>query len=112
VGLFLLSAALAVGSGYSQEKQDTAPGAKGTLPAGFGKVGLSADQKKKILAIRASYKVKIDDLTVQIDKLKKEDYAECVKVLSDDQVGQLKKLATEKIDASKDDKKGSDDKKK
>jgi hypothetical protein len=110
IGLFLLSSALAVGSGYGQDKdkQDTAPAAKGTLPANFGKIGLSADQKKKVLAVRATYKTKIDDLKSQIEQLTKEDYAECLKVLTDDQRDQLKKIATQKIDAGN---KGGDDKK-
>jgi hypothetical protein len=110
IGLFLLSATFLVGSGLGQDKKGDAPGAKGTLPSGWGKIGLTADQKKKVYAISSSYGGKINDLKAQIDQLKKDEYAEQLKVLTNEQVEQLKKIVNEKLDPAKDDKK--DDKKK
>ena len=97
-GLCAVAAALVASSGFTQDKKDDKPAGKGTLPANWKKLGLSADQTKKILAIRGSYAAKIDDLKKQIDTLKAEDDAECLKVLTDDQKTQLKKILTEKID--------------
>jgi hypothetical protein len=106
-----VAALFAAGSGYPQDtKTDDKVTAKGTLPANWKKLGLSADQTKKILAIRGSYSSKIDDLKKQIDKLKAEDDAECLKVLTDDQKTALKKILTDKID-SKDKSDKSSDKK-
>ena len=113
IGLCALATSLAVGSGYSQDKKEDKGGAKGSMPAGWSKLGLSADQKKKITSIRGSYSAKIDDLRKQIDQLKEDDMAECLKVLTDDQKMLLKKLATDKIDGKDKDKSDKDgDKKK
>jgi hypothetical protein len=113
MGLCALATALAVGSGYSQDKKEDKAGAKGTLPAGWCKLWLTADQKKKITSIRGSYSAKIDDLKKQIDQLKEGDISECLKVLTDDQKMLLKKLATDKIDGKDKDKSDKDgDKKK
>jgi hypothetical protein len=100
--LCAVTAALMVSSGFSQDKQDDKAVGKGTLPANWKKLGLTADQSKKILAIRASYAAKLDDLKKQIEKLKAEDDAECLKILTDDQKTQLKKILTDKIDGGKD----------
>jgi hypothetical protein len=114
LGVFGLAAMLLVGNGYSQDKKDDTKkddttAKAGTLPTGWKKLGLNVDQEKKIKSIRGMYATKIDDLKKQIEKLKDEDLAECVKLLTDDQKALLKKLATDKIDG-KDDKKGDDKK--
>jgi Spy/CpxP family protein refolding chaperone len=110
IGLLFLSATFAVGSGFGQDKQKETPGGKGTLPSGWGKLGLSADQKKKVYAIGATYGQKINDLKAQIEQLRKDEFAEQVKVLTPEQFDQLKKAGADKLDAAKDEKK--DDKKK
>jgi hypothetical protein len=92
-------AVVVVGSGYTQDtKKDDKVVAKGTLPTNWSKIGLSADQKKKITTIRGTYAAKIDDLKKQIDQLKEEDMTECLKVLTDEQKTILKKIVTDKID--------------
>ena len=89
VAVLLVSGAAATG----QEKKD-APKAKGTLPANFGKLGLSEEQKAKIHAISADYKAKLATLKVQEDELKAKQRKEFESVLTDAQVEQLRKLQT------------------
>jgi predicted DNA-binding WGR domain protein len=108
-GLLMLTAALLVGSGYGQGKdgqKDPPPVGKVQLPANWGKIGLTGDQKKKVYEVLTVYQNKIDALEVQIEQLKKERYAEAYKLLTDDQKANLKKIASEKTDpVIKDDKK-------
>jgi hypothetical protein len=110
IGLLALTATILVGTGYTQDKKPDDkkgdPPPKVQLPANFAKLGLSADQKKKVYAIRGDYHTKIEDLKNQIEKLKKDDYAECYKILTDDQKATLKKIIGEKGDPGVDDKKG------
>jgi hypothetical protein len=106
-GLLVTAAALAVSSGYSQDKKDPQPKGKVSLPANWKKLGLNDDQKTKIYAVRGTYQGKIDALKEQIEQLKKEENSELLKVLTDDQKTLLKKILTEKAtDPTKDDKKG------
>src|SRR5262245_59183386 len=102
IGLLALAATILVGTGYTQDKKGDEkkgdPPKKVQLPTNFGKLSLSGDQKKKIYSIRQEYHDKIEDLNKQIDKLKKDDYAECYKVLTDDQKATLKKILGEKGD--------------
>jgi Spy/CpxP family protein refolding chaperone len=115
-GCCAMAAVLAASSAYTQDtkkddKKDDKSVAKGTLPQGWGKIGLTADQKKKITAIRGTYADKIGDLNKQIDQLKADRDAECVKLLTDDQKAELKKISTEKIDGKDKSDKKSDEKK-
>ena len=107
-GCCAIAAVVAAGSGYTQDKKDDKKDdksvAKGTLPQGWGKIGLTADQKKKITALRGTYADKISELTKQIDQLKAERDAECVKLLTNDQKAELKKIATDKIEGKDKDK--------
>jgi hypothetical protein len=110
-GMIVLATAVLVGSGYSQDtKKETQPAAKVQLPTGWGKLGIVGDQKKKILDVVGNYQGKIAALKDQMDALKKAEYAEAYNLLNDDQKTLLKKIAAEKTDPGKDDKK--DDKKK
>ena len=103
--LCAVAAVLAASSGYTQDtKKDDVTVMKGTLPPGWSKIGLSADQKKKITTIRGTYAGKIDNLKKQIDLLKEEDMAECLKILTDEQKTQLKKILSDKIDGKDKDK--------
>jgi Spy/CpxP family protein refolding chaperone len=89
VGVAILGLALLVGSGASQgTKKSTA-----SLPSGWGKLGLSKEQKTKIYAIRGEYKVKIADLEQQLTELRSEETRKMVAVLSADQKDKLRKLA-------------------
>src|SRR5262249_49456416 len=108
IGLFTLALALLVGSSYGQEakQKDAQPAGKGpNLPAGFGKLGIVGDQKKKILEVVGNYQAKIADLKDKIAQLQKDEYAEAYKLLNDDQKAILKKAAEQKADPGKDDKK-------
>ena len=113
IGLIVVaSTLLLVDGGYSQDtKKDVQPAGKVQLPTGWGKLGIPADQKKKILEVVGSYQAKINGLKDQIDKLKSEEYVEAYKLLNDDQKATLKRIAAEKADPTKDDVK-KDDKKK
>jgi hypothetical protein len=111
IGFLLASGVLVVGSGYSQDtKKETQPTGKVNLPTGFGKLGITGDQKKKILEVVSSYQAKIGVLKDQMDQLKKDEYVEAFKLLNDDQKATLKKIAAEKTDPTNADKK--DEKKK
>ena len=115
VGLSLLALSVVViDGGFGQEKKDEGkkdgqPGVKGQLPANWGKLGLTPDQKGKIYAVQASYKPKIDNLKKEIKHLQDEEYAEEYKVLTDDQKAALRKIVDKGGDAGKEAKK--DDKK-
>jgi hypothetical protein len=108
IGALALAAALVVGTGsQGQDKGDEPkkgddPKKAVQLPAGWGKIGLTPDQKKKVLAVRSTYVNKIEELRKQIDHLKTEEYAEMYKLLNDDQKATLKK------NADKDPDKGAD----
>ena len=111
VGLCLLALSVMIGSGFGQDKKgdkDTQP-VKGQLPANWGKLGLTPDQKGKIYAVQAIYKPKIDNLKKEIKHLQDEEYAEEYKILNDDQKAALKKILDKGGDAGKETKK--DDKK-
>ncbi len=89
VAVLLVSGAAVTG----QDKKD-APKAKGTLPANFGKLGLSEEQKAKIHAISADYKSRLAAIRAQEDELKAKQRKEFESVLTDAQVEQLRKLQT------------------
>ncbi len=83
------------------------PKARVALPANFGKLGLTDEQKQKVLKIHASFKTKIQALTDQIDQLKEEEKAELNKVLSDTQRTRLNELRNREKTATKGTKSGS-----
>lgn len=70
---------------------------RGSLPASWGKLGLSDAQKKEIYSIQSDYRAKIEDLQKQIDDLKKKERAEMFKVLTDAQKARLKEIAAAKV---------------
>lgn len=95
LGVFVLAAALLV-PGFAQDRKDDKKGddpppkLKGQLPAGYGKLKLSDEQKQKIYRVQADYKKKLDDLEKQKRKLladRKKDYE---KVLTPDQFKKLR----------------------
>jgi hypothetical protein len=77
--------------------KDPAPTPRGTLPAGWKKLGLSDDQSAKIKKIAGDYRAKIDALEAQIKELRQQEFAEEVKLLTDAQKARLKEIADEKI---------------
>lgn len=88
VGLALVLIASAGING--QEKKDTK--VKGVLPANWGKLGLTDEQKQKVYKVQAEYADKIDDLEAKIKELKGKQRTEMEKVLSDEQKKRLKEI--------------------
>src|SRR5215831_10635447 len=101
-GFLVLLVALAAGAGQSGDSKKDQPKKKQVgIPQGWGKIGLSDEQKKKIRATRMSYAAKIDALLEQIDRLREEDIQECLKLLTEDQRAQLRKNLAKKLGDSK-----------
>ena len=83
-----------------KDKAATAKVAKkpsGRLPAYYGKVGLSDEQRTDIYEIQSGYRPQIADLQKQIDSLKAKQAAEVAAVLTAEQ----KKKLAELLDAAK-----------
>ena len=77
-----------------EPKKEIAP--KGQLPQGFGKLGLSDEQKAKVYAVQAKYKSKIAELKKQLDEAQKEEKTAIFDLLTDAQKARFKELALEK----------------
>jgi hypothetical protein len=92
LGLFLVPVLKA----SADDKKDTPPVTKSPLPANWGKLGLSDEQKTKLAAISGKFKAKIDDLKKQIADLQKDEKAAMAEVLTDAQRARLKELLLDK----------------
>lgn len=97
LALAALVASAQVGSvsSLAQEKPAEAKVAKkpeGRVPAFYGQVGISDEQRKKIYSIQGGYDEKIDALKKQIDDLEEKRDAEVKAVLSVDQQKRLVEL--------------------
>jgi hypothetical protein len=66
---------------------------KGNLPKNWRKLGLSDDQTKKAIRIRAKYAAQLQDLQKQIDELRRQERGELEKVLTEGQRARLKELS-------------------
>jgi hypothetical protein len=113
-GCVVLLAAVLVGTGRSGDKKDTTPPVpvkKFALPTYWKKLGLSDEQKKTYQETKNLYYAKIYVLQQQIDQLKKQEAAEVMKILSDDQKTMLRNILTKEVPEKKkdDDKKKEDD---
>jgi Spy/CpxP family protein refolding chaperone len=85
-GVALLFAATTAGQDKAgQEKKDDQTKAKGVLPANWGKLGLTDDQKQKVYRVQTAYRTKIDDLQKKVNDLKTEEKDEMMKVLTEQQ---------------------------
>jgi Spy/CpxP family protein refolding chaperone len=62
------------------------------LPANFGKLDLSDDQKTKIYAVQDTYDTQIDELTAKLKSLKEKQDTEIEAVLKPEQAKQLADL--------------------
>jgi Spy/CpxP family protein refolding chaperone len=91
VGLVLVISLIAT----ADDKKDSPKGGK-ALPAGWGKLGLSDEQKTKIYAIEAEYRGQIDALDKQIKELRKKEKAAMDEVLTDAQKARLKEILLDK----------------
>jgi Spy/CpxP family protein refolding chaperone len=65
--------------------------AKGRLPANYGKIGLTDEQKQSIYDIMAKYKKESDDLDKKVRDLNTKRKSEIDMVLNEDQKKALKK---------------------
>ncbi len=95
LGSVLVGALLAAGTLFG-EQQPAASKAKGRLPLYWNKLGLSEEQRKKVSAIQAEYKDKIDALKKDISRLEDEEKKELGKILTDPQREELKKIIANK----------------
>ena len=66
------------------------------LPAGYGAVGLSREQKEKVYAIQAKYDDRIQELLDEIAAIKNKQTAEIAEVLTPGQREFLKRWETER----------------
>lgn len=101
VGLIALSGGL-----VGQDKKEDAKG-KGQLPQGWGKanLGLTEEQKKKVLDVDAKYDAELEALTKKINELKKKKLDEQVAVLTDEQKKKLEDYFKSKAGTGKEEKK-------
>lgn len=67
---------------------------KGTLPAHYGKLGLSDEQKQKVYKIQADYKGKIEKLEKELTSAKADQKKDVEAVLTAGQKVKLKELQT------------------
>jgi hypothetical protein len=74
---------------------------KGTLPANWGKLGLSDEQKQKVYKAQADHKTKIAALEKQIKELKEEEKTAMEAVLTPAQKARLKEILLGKVPADK-----------
>jgi Spy/CpxP family protein refolding chaperone len=88
LGLGLLSA----DSLQGQDKKDKEK-SKGQLPANWGKLGLTDEQKVNIYKVQGEYKDKIDKLREEVKKLQAEERKKMAAFLTDDQKKKLAELS-------------------
>ncbi len=86
---------------HSQDKKDP-PKVKGQLPANWGKLDLSVDQKQAIYKVQAKYKEEIAKLQEKIREIQAEERREMVKLLTPEQKKKLELIATGGTDPKKD----------
>ncbi len=65
---------------------------RGRLPAYYGQIGLSKEQREKIYQIQANYRAKIEELEKQLAELRAKQQAEIDAVLTPDQKKRLEEL--------------------
>ena len=92
VVMFLVAGTSVSADDDKKADEPTQPAAKGTLPAGWRRLGLTDDQVKKVYRIQTEYRNKIDVLQQKIASLKKEERGEMEKILTEAQKTRLKEL--------------------
>lgn len=96
VGLVVL-AGLMTPIVLAQEKsKDSTPGKRAQLPQNYSKLGLSAEQKSKILEIRNKALVKLEDLDKQAREIRDHERKEYEAVLTDAQKARLREILASK----------------
>jgi hypothetical protein len=74
------------------KKDDPLPKVKGVLPANWGKLGLTVDQRQRVYTIQNKYGAEIDLLTAKIAQLKATRDQEMKDVLSPEQKKRLEDI--------------------
>jgi Spy/CpxP family protein refolding chaperone len=97
--VLLLTGSLFVAQAQDSKKADSkAPATKknvNRLPANYGKLNLSDDQKTRIYAVQSTYDPKIDELMAQVDALKAKQKSEINAVLTPEQLKKLDEVLAE-----------------
>jgi len=102
VALLLVASALTAQDSKNTSDDTPAPTkAKGALPPNFKQLGLTEDQRQKVMKIHASYKSKMESLNEQLSQLKSEERSELLKVLSDTQRTKLREILTHETESTK-----------
>lgn len=91
LALVLLAGVIAT----ADDKKDSPKGGE-KLPAQWGKLGLSDDQKSKIYSIQDEYKSQIEALEKQVKELRHKEKLAMEAVLNDGQKARLKEILLEK----------------
>jgi Spy/CpxP family protein refolding chaperone len=101
VALGVAVSSLVLAQGTAKPKKDP----RGPLPANYGKLGLTDEQRDKMYPIYEEYDKKIDDLAAQIKKLQTERNDKLNEMLTPAQKARLKEIdleeATKKAEQSK-----------
>jgi hypothetical protein len=80
-----------------QEAKKAQEKVSGRLPPGYGKLGLSDEQRQRIYKVQAAYDAKIEDLEEQLKRLQAEKRKAIDGVLTADQQKMLRKILEEKL---------------
>lgn len=74
---------------------------RGQLPANWGKLGLTDEQKQKIYEIQTKVREKTEELARQIRELKEKERKDMETVLTDEQKAALRKILADKAPPEK-----------
>lgn len=96
--ILLVVVAMLALCGTWAEGQDKTKDAKlrGQLPANWGKIGLTDEQKQKVYRVQTDYRGKIEVLEKQIDDLKSKQLKDMENVLTDAQKARLREITAGK----------------
>jgi Spy/CpxP family protein refolding chaperone len=82
-----------------KDTKDPAPKMRGQLPQGWGKLGLSDEQKQKIYSAQSKFREKIDGLQKQIADLRDQEKKDMESVLTDAQKTRLREIMSNRAPA-------------
>ncbi len=69
---------------------------RGRVPNGYGKLGLTRDQRERIYGIQAAYSDRIKELEAEIEQLKSEEKLRIKDVLTDVQKAQVERYEAQR----------------
>jgi Spy/CpxP family protein refolding chaperone len=101
----LMVAGVLMGQDGKSTQDDATPAptkAKGVLPKYFKSLGLTDDQRQKVVKVHSAYAAKLATLKEQMEQLASEERGELNKILSDTQRIRLRELILKEPDSSKD----------